>query len=41
VAAWTPNILFAAVGLFLLYFRATNREPPRFSFLTDGRIFAR
>ncbi len=40
-AAWTPNILFAAVGLFLLYFRATNREPPRFSFLTDGRIFAR
>lgn len=25
-AAWTPNILFAALGLFLLYLRATNRE---------------
>jgi lipopolysaccharide export system permease protein len=25
-AAWTPNILFAAVGLLLLYLRATNRE---------------
>ncbi len=25
-AAWTPNILFAVVGLFLLYLRATNRE---------------
>lgn len=25
-AAWTPNILFAAVGLFFLYLRATNRE---------------
>ena len=24
-AAWTPNILFAAVGLFFLYVRATNR----------------
>ena len=26
VAAWTPNILFAAVGLLLLYVRSTNRE---------------
>jgi lipopolysaccharide export LptBFGC system permease protein LptF len=25
-AAWTPNILFASVGLFLLYLRATNRD---------------
>lgn len=25
-AAWTPNLLFAAIGLFLLYLRATNRE---------------
>lgn len=25
-AAWTPNIIFAAIGLFLLYLRATNRE---------------
>ena len=28
-AAWTPNILFGAVGLILLYFRSTNREPPQ------------
>ncbi len=26
VAGWTPNIIFAAVGLFLLYLRSTNRE---------------
>ncbi len=25
-AAWTPNVLFAAVGLTLLYLRSTNRE---------------
>jgi lipopolysaccharide export system permease protein len=25
-AAWTPNLLFASVGLFLLYLRATNRD---------------
>lgn len=25
-AAWTPNLLFAAVGLFLLYLRSSNRE---------------
>ncbi|HVF72204.1 MAG TPA: LptF/LptG family permease [Chthoniobacterales bacterium] len=31
-AAWTPNIIFGAVGLILLYYRATNREPPRFGF---------
>jgi lipopolysaccharide export LptBFGC system permease protein LptF len=26
VAAWTPNIIFIAVGLFLLYLRSTNRD---------------
>src|SRR5881398_960929 len=26
VAAWTPNILFTAIGLYLLYLRASNRE---------------
>jgi LPS export ABC transporter permease LptG len=26
IAAWTPNILFAAIGLYLLYLRATNRD---------------
>ena len=25
-AAWTPNVLFAAVGLMLLYLRSTNRD---------------
>jgi lipopolysaccharide export system permease protein len=25
-AGWTPNILFAVIGLWLLYLRATNRE---------------
>jgi LPS export ABC transporter permease LptG len=32
-AAWTPNLIFGAIGLILLYYRATNREPPRFGFL--------
>jgi lipopolysaccharide export system permease protein len=32
VAAWTPNVLFGALGLVLLYCRATNREPPRLAF---------
>ena len=31
IAAWTPNILFAAIGLYLLYLRASNREPPSFN----------
>ena len=26
VAAWTPNLIFAVIGLYLLYVRATNRE---------------
>jgi LPS export ABC transporter permease LptG len=30
VAAWTPNIIFALIGLYLLYLRASNREVPRF-----------
>jgi len=25
-AAWTPNFLFALLGLVLLYLRSTNRE---------------
>ena len=41
LAAWTPNILFTAIGLLLLYLRATNREPPRFHPATVRRIFAR
>jgi LPS export ABC transporter permease LptG len=26
IAAWTPDVLFAAIGLVLLYFRSTNRD---------------
>jgi lipopolysaccharide export system permease protein len=31
VAAWTPNLIFLAVGIFLLHLRATNREMPSFN----------
>ncbi len=41
VAAWTPNLLFATIGLYLLYLRATNREPPSFRALAPRRIMAR
>ena len=41
VAAWTPNILFSMIGLYLLYLRATNREAPRFHLAGARRIFAR
>src|SRR5207249_9742667 len=41
IAAWTPNLIFAAVGLTLLYLRATNREPPRFQLAGVRRIFSR
>jgi lipopolysaccharide export system permease protein len=40
-AAWTPNVLFGALGLVLLYYRATNREPPRLNLFGEGRVFAR
>lgn len=40
-AAWTPNILFGALGLVLLYYRSTSREPPRLNLFGEGRIFAR
>src|SRR5687768_7359767 len=39
-AAWTPNLIFGVLGLLLLYFRATNREPPRLSFLREGGAIA-
>ena len=41
VAAWTPNVLFGLLGLVLLYFRATNREPPRLNPFGEGGLFAR
>jgi LPS export ABC transporter permease LptG len=41
VAAWTPNVLFAIIGLYLLYLRASNREAPSFNLGTARRIFSR
>jgi lipopolysaccharide export system permease protein len=40
-AAWTPNIIFGIIGLVLLYYRATNREPPRLGFLRANPVIAR
>ena len=40
-AAWTPNIIFGIIGLVLLYYRATNREPPRLGFLGASPVIAR
>src|SRR5436853_7276982 len=41
VAAWTPNLIFAVIGLYLLYLRATNREGLRFQLAGPRRIVAR
>jgi LPS export ABC transporter permease LptG len=41
IAAWTPNVLFTAIGLYLLYLRASNREAPSFHLFTARRIVAR
>jgi lipopolysaccharide export system permease protein len=40
-AAWTPNIIFGIIGLVLLYYRATNREPPRLGFVRASRVITR
>lgn len=40
-AAWTPNIIFGIIGLVLLYYRATNREPPRLGFVRRSPVIAR
>jgi LPS export ABC transporter permease LptG len=40
-AAWTPNIIFGLIGLVLLYYRATNREPPRLGFFRPSPVIAR
>ena len=39
-AAWTPNAIFAVIGLYLLSLRATNREGLGFSLLTRSRMVA-
>jgi lipopolysaccharide export system permease protein len=38
IAAWTPNVVFAIVGLYLLYLRASNREGLRFRLLPARRM---
>jgi lipopolysaccharide export system permease protein len=40
-AAWTPSIVFGSLGLLLLYYKATNREPPRLNPFGERRAFAR
>jgi lipopolysaccharide export LptBFGC system permease protein LptF len=40
-AAWTPNIIFGLIGLVLLYYRATNREPPSFGLFRAAPAIAR
>ncbi|HEX8077362.1 MAG TPA: LptF/LptG family permease [Chthoniobacterales bacterium] len=40
-AAWMPNLIFGVIGLLLLYFRSTNREPPRLGFLRPSPVVAR
>ena len=39
-AAWMPNIIFGTIGLILLYYRSTNREPPRFGLLRASSVVA-
>ncbi len=39
VAGWTPNLIFLAVGIFLLHLRATNREMPSFNPVALWRRF--
>lgn len=41
IAAWAPNIAFTILGLYLLYLRASNREPPSFHLFSARRIVAR
>ena len=38
-AAWTPNLIFFIIGLYLLRLRATNREAPSFKPATLWRNF--
>ena len=41
LAAWAPNFLFTAIGLYLLYLRSSNRDAPGFHLFTARRIVAR
>lgn len=40
-AAWLPNLLFALIGLYLLYLRSTNRDGLGFNLLRPRRIVAK
>jgi LPS export ABC transporter permease LptG len=39
-AAWIPNAFFAIIGVVLLYYRATNKEPPRLPFARTNLAIA-
>ncbi len=39
-AAWTPNLLFAALGVFLLFIRSTNRDMATFNPFTPRAAVA-
>ena len=41
VAAWTPNLIFGVIGMILLYYRATNREPPLSGLLRQSPVIAK
>ncbi|HEY2124613.1 MAG TPA: LptF/LptG family permease [Chthoniobacterales bacterium] len=40
-AAWTPNVIFAIIGLYLLYLRSTNRDGLGFNLIRFRRRVAR
>jgi lipopolysaccharide export system permease protein len=40
-AAWTPNVIFTIIGLYLLYLRATNREGLGLQFMFSRLILNR
>jgi lipopolysaccharide export system permease protein len=40
-AAWTPNLIFAVIGVVLLYYRATNREPPGSGLFRTSSVMAK
>ena len=40
-AAWTPEFIFGVIGLILLFYRATNREPPGAALLRPSSVIAK
>ncbi|HLB34680.1 MAG TPA: LptF/LptG family permease [Chthoniobacterales bacterium] len=40
IAAWGPNIIFMAIGLFLLWIKATGRELPKLSTWKKMKLFS-